>query len=74
VSRAWTLAFGIMSQQEFAPEVPEPYREAYGVTALRDPEELQIEDSVRNDTKIFAEASVQATHKLIFPAHGIRMA
>jgi acetoin utilization protein AcuC len=74
VSRAWTLAFGVMSQQEFAPEIPEPYREAYGVTALRDPEELQIEDSVRNDTKTFAEASVQATHKLIFPAHGIRMA
>jgi len=74
VSRAWTLAFGVMSEQEFAPEIPKPYRDAYGVAALRDPEELQIEDSVRHDTKTFAEASVQAAHKLIFPAHGIRMA
>ena len=74
MARAWTLAFGVMSEQEFPPEIPESYREAYDVAALRDPDELPIEDSVRNDARAFAESSVQAVHKLIFPAHGIRMA
>ncbi len=71
VARAWTMAYGVMSGQEFPNAIPEPYRSRYGVASLRDPDELPIADKVKKDTRAFAEASVQAVHRLIFPAHGI---
>ena len=71
VARAWTLDFGVMSEQEFAPEIPEPYRTQYHVEALSDPEELPIQDSVVEETRKFAEASVTAVQSLVFSAHGI---
>lgn len=73
VARAWTLAYGVMSEQSFPEEVPQPYRERYGVTGLRDPEELPIQESVKNDTRTFAENSVAAVQRLIFPTHGLRV-
>jgi hypothetical protein len=60
-----------MSEQEFPNEVPEPYRSRYGVAELKDPDDLGTDDSVKKDTRAFAEASVQAIHQLIFPTHGI---
>ena len=74
VARAWTLAYGVMSEQEFDNQIPEPYRSRYGVETLRDPDEVPVQDSVKSDTRSFAEASVKAIHTLIFPAHGIRSA
>ena len=74
VARAWTLAFGVMSEQTFANEIPTAYAEAYDVDSLRDPDELPIEESVRKDARAFAEASVQTVHRLIFPQHGISLA
>lgn len=72
VARAWTLDYGVMSGQEFPNEIPQAYSEQYQVTALRDPDELPIQESVVSDTRKFAEASVQAVHSLIFPSHGMR--
>ena len=72
VARAWTLAYGAMSEQDFPGEIPESYRSRYGVANLRDPVDLKINDSVRRDTRTFAETSVQAVHGLIFPTHGLR--
>ena len=74
VARAWTLAYGVMSEQEFPDEIPTSYRTQYDVESLKDPDNLQLPESVKNDTKAFAEASVQAVQKLIFPQHGIRTA
>ena len=74
VARAWTLAFGVMSGQQFSPEIPESYRDLHNVDSLRDPDEAQVEDSVKTDARLFAEASVQAAQRLIFPAHGITTA
>ncbi len=73
VSRAWTMAFAAMAGHELPDEVPETYRDRYGVNRLRD-EPPTIQDSVTNDSRVFAEASVQAVHSLVFPLHGIRFA
>ena len=74
VARAWTLAYGVMSQQDFPDDIPEPYRSRYGVANLKDVAEPPIDDSVRKDARTFAEASVAEVHRLIFPSHGIRSA
>ena len=73
VSRAWTLAFAQMAGQELPDEVPESYRSRYGVDRLSD-EPPEMQESVAGDTRVFAEASVQAVHSLVFPLHGIRFA
>jgi acetoin utilization protein AcuC len=36
VARAWTLAYGIMSEHEFSDEIPAPYAERYGDRWLHD--------------------------------------
>ena len=74
VARAWTLAYGVMTGQTFADDIPQSYRERYGVTDLRDPAPLQMDESVAKDVRAFAESSVQAVHRLVFPTHGIRAA
>lgn len=73
VARAWTLAFGVMSGQTFSDEIPQNYRNLHDVARLNDPDELPVEEAVAKDTKAFAEASVQAIHRLIFPSHGMRL-
>ncbi len=73
VSRAWTMAFAAMAGQDLPDDVPESYRDRYGVERLRD-EPPTIQDSVTSDSRVFAEASVQAVHSLVFPLHGIRFA
>ena len=74
VARAWALAYGVMSEQEFPDETPEAYRERYGVATLSDADGLEVKASVEKDTRVFAEASVRAVQRLIFPTHGIRSA
>ena len=71
VARAWTMAYWVISAQEFAGEIPESYGERYGVSTLKDTDQPPITESVKRDTRAFAEASVQAVRQLIFPAHGI---
>ena len=69
----WTTAYGIMSEQEMDDAIPEPYRKKYSVSNLRDGGLLpEIIQSAENDTRTFAEASVQAIQSLVFPMHGIR--
>ena len=72
VARSWALAYAIMAGQELPNEIPVPYSERYGVASLKDPDELPIPQEVRQDVRAFAEGSVEAIHRLIFPLHGIR--
>ena len=73
VARSWTLAYGVMSEQNLDDAIPESYRAKYGVETLPDNEQLpDIVDKAQNDAKTFAEASVGAVQGLIFPTHGIR--
>ena len=74
VARAWAAAYGIMSGQALANEIPEPYRRLHGVQTLDDPQEdLLAVERYAADAKTFAEASVQSVQRMIFPTHGIRM-
>ena len=72
MARAWTLAYGVISEQEFSPEIPASYATAYNVTALLDPADVDVQDQVRKDALAFADDSIQAVRKLIYPAHGLR--
>ena len=72
VARAWTLAYGVISEKELPDRIPEPYCSLYGVNTLRDTEELSRSDSFHEDAMTFAESSVASVHSLIFPLHGIR--
>jgi acetoin utilization protein AcuC len=71
VARAWTTAYGIMSEQEFPDELPESYRDRYGVATLSDVAEPPVTEQLRKDARSFAEKSVQAVQRLVFPAHGL---
>ena len=73
VARAWTLAYGVMAERELPDEIPEDYRNRYGVDGLRD-EEPAVNEATEKETRAFAEASVSAVQRLIFPTHGIRSA
>ncbi|MDP6222229.1 MAG: hypothetical protein QF543_05005, partial [Dehalococcoidales bacterium] len=70
VARAWTLAFGVMSEQSFAEQVPEAYGLRHDVQSLRDAEP-ELDQQVQKDARAFAEASVQAVQGLVFPTHGL---
>ncbi len=70
VARAWTVAFGIMSGQNLPDEIPESYAGQHGVTTLRDGSP-ELTESAQKDARTFAESSVQAVHRLIFPTHGL---
>ena len=71
VARAWTLAYGVISRQEFPADIPESYRDAYGVESLPDVDVPPLDGASAEDARSFAEASVQSVQRLIFPAHGI---
>jgi acetoin utilization protein AcuC len=71
VARAWTFAYGVMSGQDLPDEVPRQYGERHGVATLSDHEGPVVPDVTRGDARTFAEESVQAVHRLIFPTHGL---
>ncbi|MBM3934305.1 MAG: acetoin utilization protein AcuC [SAR202 cluster bacterium] len=72
VARAWTLAYAIMAEEEVSDELPMPYRHAHGVQTLTDHEDISHLEKVQPDARTFAQSSVQAVQRLIFPLHGIR--
>lgn len=73
VARSWTLAYGVMAGQDLADEIPDSYRRQHGVETITDraplPETIR---SAKEDARTFAEASVRAVQRMIFPLHGIR--
>ena len=73
VARSWTLAYGVMSEQDLDDHIPESYRTKYGVETLPDADRLpDIVHKAQSDARTFAETSVGAVQGLIFPTHGIR--
>ena len=71
VARAWTMDFAALSEQTLPNDIPPAYGDRYGVASLQDQEELPIPEQTLKDTKTFAEASVQAVQRLLFPSHGL---
>ena len=71
VARSWTMAYGILSEQSFTDAIPDTYRAEHGVESLKDPDDLPLDPKLLNDSRSFAEASVQSVHRLIFPTFGL---
>jgi acetoin utilization deacetylase AcuC-like enzyme len=60
VARSWTLAYGIMSDQEFPDELPPTYAKKHGKSSLRDHEKPSISYELREQARHYAETSVAA--------------
>jgi acetoin utilization protein AcuC len=60
VARAWTMAYGIMSDQVFPDEIPAAYTQAYGDHWLSDHEQPDIPPRVLDSTRRHAEEQVAA--------------
>lgn len=71
VARCWTLAYGIMTDREWPDEIPRSYQELYGLKRLRDTEKPHLDARVRQQARRFAEESVAAVRRLVFPHHGL---
>jgi acetoin utilization protein AcuC len=56
--RAWTLAYGIMSDQEFPDELPDSYAAKYGRGTLRDHNEPRIEASTKAISRRHASKAI----------------
>lgn len=69
VARCWTLAYGIMTGKDWPDEIPDSFRERYGVATLRDAEKPEEAESQRDTARRFAETSVEAIKRRVFPHH-----
>jgi len=73
VARAWTLAYGVMSGQEFPDYLPSAYMEKYGQgpstssghRSLRDHEKPRISSQLREQARRYAQASVAALKRAL---------
>ena len=63
VARAWTLAYGVMSGQEFPDNLPSAYAEKYGPGNLHDHENPRISSELREQARRHAEAGVAALRR-----------
>ena len=72
VARAWALDFAVMSEQRLSANIPHAYSDKYGVSSLRDVDDIPIQDDMIRDARTFAEASAQSVQRLVFGALGLR--
>jgi acetoin utilization protein AcuC len=64
VPRSWALAFGVMSGQSFADELPEQYRARYGGQWLRDHERPHLDEVTRRRVRASVEAVVAKVQEI----------
>ena len=72
VARAWAMDFAVMSEQNLPAGIPQDYAAQYGVSTLRDVEELPLQADMIRDARTFAEAGAQSVQRLVFSALGLR--
>ena len=72
VARAWALDFAVMSEQRLSANIPQAYSEKYGVSSLRDVDDIPVQTDMIRDARTFAEASAQSVQRLVFGALGMR--
>jgi|FaiFalFF_MnMetaG_3_1042247.scaffolds.fasta_scaffold00388_12 acetoin utilization protein AcuC len=70
VARGWAWAYAVMAGVEVPDQVPEAFRERYGIARLRD-EERPPDPSRLRFARRYAEASVAQVKRLLFPLHGL---
>jgi len=59
VARAWTLAYGIMTDRDWPDEIPAAFRDRYGLKRLRDEDELNIDSRLQEQARPFAGRVVE---------------
>ena len=67
VARAWTLAYGIMSEQTFSDEIPEAYRDTYGDLRLHDSTGPKVRARDIAQARDYAERQVRSLQQLLGP-------
>ncbi len=72
VARAWALDFAVMSEQRLSANIPQAYSDKYGVSSLRDVDDIPVQSDMIRDARTFAEASAQSVQRLVFGALGLR--
>ena len=76
VARAWTLAYGVMCGVDWPDEIPgafarQPFAVEQGISQLRDTMVVGIPADVQRDARRYAEESVAAIKREVFPVHGL---
>jgi hypothetical protein len=65
VARAWTLAYGIMGECEFADEIPASYAERYGDRWLHDRGGPRLDPQAAARARTYAERQVAALQEML---------
>lgn len=71
VPRAWTLAYGIMLGREWPDDIPQDYRERYGLVHLRDQEQPPLNLAEWPRLQPLVKQKVDEVKRRIFPLHGL---
>ena len=71
VSRCWALAYGVMTGREWPNEVPQSYRDRYGVSMLRDSGDTVEDEFLDSQMGQYAQETVAEVVRTIFPLHGL---
>ena len=71
VARCWTLAYGIMIEIDWLDDIPETYKDRYGLKHLRDSPTSPGDPKVREGARSFAEDTVEQVKRLIFLIHNL---
>ncbi len=71
VARSWTLAYGVMVDQQWPDCIPESFARQHGVTQLRDTVTPEIPTNVVNYARRHAEETLSQIKGQIFPTHGL---
>lgn len=71
VARSWTLAYGIMTDRDWADEIPEPYVQKYGIKRLRDKDKPHLNERSKDQAQSFARQKVTELKQLVFARHGL---
>lgn len=71
VTRCWTLDFATMVDVELPDDIPEAFRETYGLAKIHDPHTPRFDGVKREFARRLAEESVKEIRERIFPLHGI---
>ncbi len=71
VARCWAMDYAVMAGADLPDEIPQSFRNAYGLTRLRDGSAPALLEA--DDARIWREAeeSVRRVRQLVFPLHGL---
>ena len=71
VMRAWTRAYGVMLGHEWPESAPPEFATTHGVERFDDPEPPPLPPEVLDRVRSYAQESVAAIRREVFPLHGL---